>query len=159
MHLVGHCWVLPASVKTNIHQFRSQEQPLNLLASDSCYFPLLSWSYYCSHSPDTHSSAVDGYFSYLFLDERIIKLECSSQYKNYSVNQQWDILKNMACNDHRKFCFPNTKTEIALWKSPEGRMTLVSVHLCHFPWFQPQNPILFLTISQDDDILATKLLL
>lgn len=138
MHLVGHCWVLLASVKTNTHQFRSQKQPLTLLASDSCYFPLLSWRYYCSHSPDTHSSAVDGYFSCLLLDERIIKLQCSSQYKSYSVNQQWDILKNMACNDHRKFCFPNTKTEIALWKSPEGRMTQSHATCATFPDSNPR---------------------
>lgn len=90
MHLEGHCWVLRASVKTNnTHQFKSQKQPLNLMASDSCYFLFRSWSYYYSHSPDTHSSAVsDEYFSFVFLDERIIKLVCSSQDESYSVTQQ-----------------------------------------------------------------------
>lgn len=121
MHLEGHCWVLRASVKTNnTQQFKSQKQPLNLMVSDSCYFLFFSRSYY-SHSLDTHSSVVDGYFSYLFSDERIIKLVCSSQPKSYSVNQQLDILEDRASNDHKKFCFLNIKTEVTLWKSPKSK--------------------------------------
>lgn len=71
MHLAGHCWVLLASSKTNNrHQFKNQKQPLNLTASDSCYFLFLSYCHY--PTPYTLISlTVDGY---LLLNKRIIML-------------------------------------------------------------------------------------
>lgn len=134
MHLVGHCWVLLASGKTNnAHQFKSQKQPLNLTASDSCYFLFLSGSYYYSHSPDTHSSAVDGYFSCLFLDERIIKLVCSSQHKSYSVNEQWDILETGPATILGNLAFWTPKLQSPCWRALKVRMTPVSLYTYHFP--------------------------
>ena len=111
-------WMPLVKHTAHTHQFRSQKRPSNLMASDSCCCLFYSWCCYYFHSPDTHSSAVDGYLSYLFLNERIIKLVCSSQYKSYSVNQQWDILETGPAMMVGTFAY---WTEVTFLKGPKSQ--------------------------------------
>lgn len=113
-------------------RFRSQKCPLNLLASDSCCFLSHSWCYCYFHSPDTHSCAGDGEFSYLFLDESIITLVCRSQYKSYSVNQQRDILETGPAMMGGNSAFW-AQLKSPCWRALKIRMIPVSPHTCHFP--------------------------